>query len=63
MPVVHIDLWEGRDRETKRKLIQAVSKAISDSLTIPVERIHIIINDVSKDDWGLKGDQASELKS
>ena len=62
MPVVKIDLWEGRDKETKRKLIQSISKTMSEVLGIPVERIQIIINDVSKDNWGLKGDQASEIQ-
>ena len=61
MPVIKIDMWEGRDKETKRKLIQSVSKAVSETLAIPNERIHIIITDVSKDNWGLKGDQASQI--
>lgn len=59
MPVVKIDLWEGRDSETKRKLIQSVSKAVSESLGIPVEHVQVIMNNVSKEDWGLNGEQAS----
>ncbi len=62
MPVVKIDMWEGRDRATKRKLIQAVSKTMAETLAIPVDRIHIIITDVHKDNWGLKGEQASEVR-
>lgn len=61
MPIIRIDMWEGRDKPTKRKLIQAVSKAIAETLAIPADRIHIIISDVPKDNWGLKGEQASEL--
>ncbi|RLI74640.1 4-oxalocrotonate tautomerase [Archaeoglobales archaeon] len=62
MPVVKIDMWEGRDRETKRKLIQTITRAVSETLDISVEHIHIILNEVSKDNWGLKGEQASKLK-
>ena len=62
MPVIKIDMWEGRDKETKRKLIQNMTKTMSETLDIPIERIHIILNDVSKDNWGLKGDQASQLE-
>jgi len=62
MPVIKIEIWEGRTKEEKRKIIQAVSKAVSESADIPIEYIHIIINDVPKDNWGLKGDQASEVK-
>jgi len=61
MPVVRIDMWEGRDKETKRKLIQSVSKAVADSLGIEVDRIEIILNDVPKDNWGKKGEQSSGL--
>ena len=61
MPVIKIDIWEGRSKEAKRKLIKEVSKAVSESLEIPIEHIHIIINEISKDNWGLKGDQASEV--
>jgi len=61
MPVVRIDMWEGRDKETKRKLIQSVSKAVADSLGIEVDRVEIILSDVPKDNWGKNGEQASEL--
>jgi len=61
MPVIKIEIWEGRSKEEKRKIIQAVSKAVSESADIPLEHIHIIINEVSKDNWGLRGDQASEI--
>jgi len=61
MPVVRIDMWEGRDKETKRKLIQSVSKAVADSLGIEVDRVEIILSDVPKDNWGKDGKQASEL--
>jgi len=46
---------------TKRKLIQAVSKTVAESLGIEIDRIHVVLNEVSKDNWGMKGEQASEL--
>ncbi|RLI79986.1 4-oxalocrotonate tautomerase [Archaeoglobales archaeon] len=61
MPVVKIDMWEGRDRETKRKLIQAVTKAVSETLNVSAEHIHIILNEVPKDNWGMMGEQVSRL--
>ena len=62
MPIVKIDIWEGRDKDTKRKLIQSVAKAVSESLDVPVEHIHIVINEVSKDNFGLEGEQASRIR-
>jgi 4-oxalocrotonate tautomerase len=61
MPMVKIDIWEGRNRETKRKLIKSVAKAVAESLEIPIEHINIVINEVSKDNWGLEGEQASRI--
>ena len=62
MPIVKIDMWNGRDKDAKKKLIQSVSKAVSESLNIPIEHVHIVINDVSKDNWELKGEQASKVE-
>ncbi|MBI1970639.1 2-hydroxymuconate tautomerase family protein [Candidatus Woesearchaeota archaeon] len=60
MPIVTIEMFEGRTKEKKRTLIKAVSKTISETLEIPEERIQIILHESSKDNWGLKGEQASE---
>jgi 4-oxalocrotonate tautomerase len=62
MPVVKIDMWEGRPRKKKEKLIQNVTKAVSDSLGCPKEDVTVILSDVSKDNWGCGGVQASRLK-
>ena len=61
MPVVHIDMWEGRDKETKKKLIESVADAIASTLNIPDERIEIIINELPKENWGKGRKQASEI--
>ncbi len=62
MPIVRIDLWEGRESDAKRELIRSVSKAVSETLGIPVEHVHIVINDVPKENWGIKGEQASRIE-
>lgn len=62
MPIVTIELFGGRDKEKKRKLIKNVSKAVAETLSIPEERIQIILHEVPKDNWGMKGEQASEMK-
>jgi len=62
IPVVKIDMWEGRTAEQKEKLIKSVTDAIADTLKIPKEHITVIINDVPKINWGLKGEQASKIR-
>lgn len=62
MPVVKIDMWEGRTEKQKEKLIKSVSNAIANVLDISEEHITVIINDVPKINWGLKGEQASKVR-
>ena len=62
MPIIKIDLWAGRNDDEKRELIQSVSKAVADTLGIPIEHVQVIINEVPKENWGIKGEQASRMK-
>ena len=58
MPVVRIDMWVGRTKEQKKKLIENVTKAVCDSVGCPPESVQIIIGDIPKENWGDKGKQA-----
>lgn len=62
MPVVEVKVLEGHSSEKKRKMIQEVSKSVAESLDIPLDWVQVIITEVSKDNWGLKGEQVSRLK-
>jgi 4-oxalocrotonate tautomerase len=62
MPVIKIDIWEGRTEEQKEKLIKALTEVVVTTLEIPKEHITVIINDVPKTNWGLKGEQASKIR-
>ncbi|MEM2282025.1 MAG: 4-oxalocrotonate tautomerase DmpI [Candidatus Hadarchaeales archaeon] len=63
MPVVTIELWEGRTPEQKRELVRAVSSAISRVLGCPEEAVHVILHEVPKANWGIGGRLASELSA
>ena len=60
IPVVKIDMWSGRTPEQKKKLIEGITDAFI-GIGTPKEAVHIIINDVSKENWGTSGKPASEL--
>ena len=62
MPVVTVEMWEGRTSEQKEKLIRGITKAFEDIGT-KAEAVNIIIHDVSKSNWGSGGKQASKLSS
>lgn len=63
MPIVKIDIWKGRTREQKEVLIKAIYKAFGEAIPeIAKEHIAVIINEVEKENWGLRGEQASKIR-
>ncbi|MBI5078797.1 2-hydroxymuconate tautomerase family protein [Candidatus Saganbacteria bacterium] len=59
MPIVRIEMWAGRDRETKKKLIQNVTKTVSETIKCPPEAVITVIEDIPKENWGMGGEQVS----
>ena len=59
MPIVKIGLWAGRDSETKKKLIENVTKTVCDTIKCPPESVIIVLEDIPKENWGQAGKQAS----
>ena len=57
MPVVRVDMFEGRTREQKRKLIEAVTKAVCEAVGCPPEAVTIVIGDMPKENYGKAGKQ------
>ena len=60
MPVVIVEMWEGRTPEQKEKLIKGIAKAFEE-LGIKPEHLNVIIHDVPKTNWGIGGNQASKM--
>ena len=60
MPVVIIEMWEGRTDEQKETLIKGITRAFEEIGT-KAEALSIIIHDVPKRNWGKSGQQASKL--
>jgi 4-oxalocrotonate tautomerase len=59
MPVVTVEMWEGRAIEQKRQLVKNITSAIAD-IGVPPEAVEIIIKDNPKHNWGIGGELASE---
>jgi len=62
MPVVIVEMWQGRTDEQKAKLIKGVTKAFEE-IGVPPDRLQIIIHDVPKSNWGSGGEQASKTNT
>ncbi len=60
MPIVRIDLWEGRDSETRRELVRNVSEVVSETLDVSIDHVRVILNEIPRENWGIGGEPASQ---
>jgi 4-oxalocrotonate tautomerase len=55
MPLVRIDMLEGRPPERLEHMIAEVSDAIARSLDAPVETVRIVVNELKPHQYGVGG--------
>jgi 4-oxalocrotonate tautomerase len=55
MPIVMIHMMEGRDDKKKARAIEAVTKALVESLEVKIETVRVIVLEVPKAHWGIAG--------
>lgn len=59
MPVVTVEMWEGRTVEQKKQLAKGITDAF-ETIGVPPESLHIIMKDNPKHNWARGGKLASE---
>ena len=59
MPVVIVEMWEGRTIEQKKQLVEGITSSFG-KIGVPPEVVQIIIKDNPKHNWGRGGKLASE---
>ncbi|GAA6236992.1 2-hydroxymuconate tautomerase [Apilactobacillus micheneri] len=62
MPIVHIDLIEGRNKEQIKGLVSDVTKAIVKNTGAPAEHVHIVLNEMQKNRYSVGGNLKSDEK-
>lgn len=55
MPVVTVEIWEGRTVEQKRRLCRAITDAMVEHADARPDGLHVIIHEVSKENWARAG--------
>lgn len=55
MPIVHIYMFSGRTQEKKERLMAKVTDAVSEVLEVPREAVHIVLNEVPRENIGHAG--------
>ncbi|MDT2815605.1 2-hydroxymuconate tautomerase [Vagococcus carniphilus] len=55
MPIVHIELLEGRTQEQKNEMVKEVTEAIVRTTGAKEEAVSIVISDMSKGNYAVGG--------
>jgi 4-oxalocrotonate tautomerase len=59
MPVVIVEMWEGRTTEQKKQLVEGITTSFV-KIGTPAQAVNIIIKDNPKHNWASGGKLASE---
>lgn len=55
MPIVQIEILEGRTLDQKRELSKKVTEAIVETISVPQDSVRIIIREMKKDNFSEGG--------
>ena len=59
MPVVIVEMWEGRTIDQKKKLVEGITSSF-EKIGTPREALQIILRDIPKHNWAMAGKLSSE---
>jgi 4-oxalocrotonate tautomerase len=62
MPLIQVDMFEGRSPEIKREFVEAITRETCRTLKCEPGAVQIILRDVKKSDWASGGVTWSEKK-
>ena len=60
MPMIHVELYEGRTHQQKAELAKAITQAVVDIAKATPESTHILFTDVAKSNMAHGGILASD---
>lgn len=61
MPIIQVNMMQGRDDDQKERLIAALTEAVVESIGAPRESVRVLINEMPKTHWGIAGKSAKAL--
>jgi 4-oxalocrotonate tautomerase len=62
MPVVTVQMWTGRTQTQKKALVRAITDAMVEHAAAKPANLHVIIQEVPKENWALAGILGDERK-
>ncbi|PFH78859.1 4-oxalocrotonate tautomerase [Bacillus cereus] len=62
MPIVQIQIIEGRRQEQIQNLISDVTEAVAKNLDVDVGRVRVLVNEIPSSYWGVGGKSKASLE-
>ena len=59
MPIIRVEMFEGRDVATKRELVKSLTPEIVRITGCGEASVNVVISDVKRENWDLGGELAS----
>ncbi|RLI66977.1 MAG: 4-oxalocrotonate tautomerase [Promethearchaeia archaeon] len=59
MPIVDVKMWTGVSEEAAKKIISGITEIFKE-LGIPERAVEVLIHQIPKTHWGVRGKPASE---
>lgn len=63
MPIIRMEIWEGRSDEQKEELMKALTNETVRILGCPKEAVSVVIYDIPKKNWGIAGESCANRPS
>lgn len=61
MPLIQVQIIEGRPPKKIEALIKNITDTVSETLDAPKENVRVVVNEVPKTHWGIGGVSAKDL--
>jgi 4-oxalocrotonate tautomerase len=55
MPIVRVNMFEGRDLDQKRALVEGITAVVSNVCGVAPEGVHVLIEEMTRENWGRGG--------
>ncbi len=62
MPIVRVEMWEGRTHSQKAELARAITEAMVTIAHTSADATIVVFDDIAKENWSQGGSLASDTK-
>ena len=62
MPLIQVNIMEGRPPEKIKALIENITDTVVETLVVPKTSVRVLVNEMPKTHWGVAGVPVSDRK-